>query len=608
MVRRLVVFSLSLSILPLGACSDERITGPQTGLHVVHPMSVITASAGDGTIAFARTDTQNDIWLMNPDGTGKINITNAPTSEEGSPSWSPDGTRIVFVSNRDDINGEIYVMNADGTGVTRLTNNTFLDGSPAWSPLGNKIAFISQRLTNNLDIFVMNPDGTNQTRLTTHAGNESAPAWSPDGSRIAFHDFDDYDIYTVNADGTGLTNVTNSPTFQELSPSWSPDGSKIAISRHTGTTFEIFVMNPDGTGLTSITPNNSSMTPVWSPDGTRMVIERPVPFGTPLELFVMNSDGTGAVNVGNTAANEYSSGASWWGPRDRDSDGIDNVIDTAPATPSLEFSDIPLGGKTAGSIESIPANVSVAIHEAIPGGVRVTTTATGTVSASARVVIRLNGKSQLEKLVIPGTYVITDPETSVTIDVESGGPAEVELTLNGSPIVVSISEGASATVDETTDANGVLTAVTVSDVTGDSGDVTINGEPVEPGSQPVPVSTLAAKLAVRRGQLTLSGTFTPAASGVVNPGTDDITLNVGEYSFVTTGGLARNKSGAYTFDGTTTSAPGVQISLELKQAKAGGGWTVKATASPVSGFVNPVTVSLHIGDISASAQVTATLR
>jgi hypothetical protein len=70
MVRRLVVFSLSLSILPLGACSDERITGSQTGLHVVHPMSVITASAGDGTIAFARTDTQNDIWLMNPDGRG----------------------------------------------------------------------------------------------------------------------------------------------------------------------------------------------------------------------------------------------------------------------------------------------------------------------------------------------------------------------------------------------------------------------------------------------------------------------------------------------------------------------------------------------------------
>ena len=70
MVRRLVVFSLSISILPLGACSDEQITGPRTAMHLTRPMSVITASATDGKIAFARTDTQNDIWLMNTDGRG----------------------------------------------------------------------------------------------------------------------------------------------------------------------------------------------------------------------------------------------------------------------------------------------------------------------------------------------------------------------------------------------------------------------------------------------------------------------------------------------------------------------------------------------------------
>jgi hypothetical protein len=85
-------------------------------------------------------------------------------------------------------------------------------------------------------------------------------------------------------------------------------------------------------------------------------------------------------------------------------------------------------------------------------------------------------------------------------------------------------------------------------------------------------------------------------------------LEAGSYSFVKEGGLTRNKSGAYTFSGTLPSAPGVQFTLELKPPKTGAIWTVKATANPVSGFVNPVTVSLQIGDVAGGAQVTATLR
>lgn len=285
----------------------------------------------------------------------------------------------------------------------------------------------------------MNADGTNQTRLSTQASNDRGPAWSPDGSKIAFYTLD-YDIFTMNADGTGVTNLTNSAN-QEESPAWSPDGSKIAFTKHTGTTNEIFVMNPDGTGQASLTAgSNPSSAPAWSPDGTQIAFERFVSGLNPIELFVMNADGTSAVNVGNTPANQYSYWAAWWGPRDSDNDGIDDVIDTDPATPSVGFSDIPLGGATAGTIESVPLNTAVRIHEATPGGVRVTTTATGSVAPSARVVIKLTGKIGLEKLAIPGTYLITDPETSTTVAVETGGPAEVELTLNGSPIVVSINE------------------------------------------------------------------------------------------------------------------------------------------------------------------------
>jgi hypothetical protein len=606
-MRRRIVFPAGLLAFALVSCVEDQITAPRIQSRLLVPRPVVSASAADGKIAFVRADTQSDIWVMNPDGSGKTNITNTPNADEGSPSWSPDGTQIAFSSNRDEANSEIYIMNADGTGVVRLTNNTTLDASAAWSPTGTQIAFVSQRATNNEDIFLMNADGTNQTRLTTQSSNDRHPSWSPTGSKIVFYTLD-YEIFSINVDGTGATQLTNTSN-QELDPAWSPDGSKIAFARHTGSNFEIFVMNPDGTGQTSITAGgNMNSAPAWSPDGTRMAVVGSVPFGTPLEIFVMNADGTGAVNIGNTAANEYSDFPSWWGPKDGDGDGIDNVIDTAPTIPSTGFSDIPLGGKTAGVIESVPANVAVAIHEAIPGGVRVTTTATGTVPPSARVVIKLTGKSQLEKLVIPGTYLITDPETSVTVDTESGGPAEVELTLNGSLILISIAEGASATVNETTNSSGVLTDVTVSDVTGDSGDVTVNGTTVEPGDPPLAVAALAAKLSVRRGQLSLTATLTLGSSSVIDPGAEDLTVTIGEYSFVKTGGLTRGKSGAYTFDGILASAPGVQISLEVKQAKGGGPWTVKAAASPVSGFVNPVAVSIQIGNVSANTQVTATLR
>jgi len=84
-----------------------------------------------------------------------------------------------------------------------------------------------------------------------------------------------------------------------------------------------------------------------------------------------------------------------------------------------------------------------------------------------------------------------------------------------------------------------------------------------------------------------------------------VTIGIGGYGIGTGGSLTRNKSGAYTFNGTVN---GAQWSLELKQAKGGGPWTIKATASPVSDFVNPVTVSLRVGSVFATTEVTATLR
>ena len=102
-----------------------------------------------------------------------------------SPSWSPDGRHIAFVSSRDDGFGDIYVMESDGSNQRRLTNHSGFDLSPTWSPDGRHIAFASLR-DDNVAIYVMELDGTNQRRLTNDPADDLSPTWSPDGRHIAF--------------------------------------------------------------------------------------------------------------------------------------------------------------------------------------------------------------------------------------------------------------------------------------------------------------------------------------------------------------------------------------------------------------------------------------
>jgi Tol biopolymer transport system component len=293
------------------------------------PATALGAFAGqNGKIAFVGSELgcsgacELNLYTVNPDGTGRTRILDAPGGESG-PRWSSDGASLVYAADRPGTPRDIYKINGDGSGgEVRLTTNPAIDLTPAWSPDGARIVFSSNR-SGAFHLWSMNNDGSNQTQITSGPGTDYEPVFSPDGTKIAFTSTRDDPsppcigncetaIYVMDADGSDITRVPISDApdcwlgVRRTHPDWSPSGDRLAFSWSAGvdcaqeldtTPSRIETIRPDGAGQTILREElygGWDTEPAWSPDGARIVHSQPPTLGM---RTINSSDGSAPAPV-----------------------------------------------------------------------------------------------------------------------------------------------------------------------------------------------------------------------------------------------------------------------------------------------------------------------
>jgi len=205
------------------------------------------------------------LWIMEADGTGQFPVT-LQSGPLFGPTWSPGGTQLAFSRQAPGVvmslQFDVFVVNADGTGEINITLSDYDEIDPSWSPDGARIAFAGVRPETYQDpetglpvsaaqweIVAVDPSGSSELVLTAgepgtergdHLEEDRGPVWSPDGSKLTFMSqsvdpcCSSWQIWAVNRDGSGVTNLTNDESVNDMFQTWSPDGALILFSRADG--------------------------------------------------------------------------------------------------------------------------------------------------------------------------------------------------------------------------------------------------------------------------------------------------------------------------------------------------------------------------------------
>ncbi len=177
--------------------------------------------------------------------------------------WARDGSFAAVTLSKDG-NPEVYLLEGTtGEERARLTFNEGIDTSPTFSPTGTRIAFVTDR-DGTPQLYVMQADGSGKSRLTWSGTYNTNPDWHPFGQYIAYNGRSggSFQVFLFDVkDGTSRQLTTGPGDCED--PDWSPDGRLIAYSRARGKTREIWVMNPDGSGKRALTEDGPFSSPVW---------------------------------------------------------------------------------------------------------------------------------------------------------------------------------------------------------------------------------------------------------------------------------------------------------------------------------------------------------
>ena len=261
------------------------------------PSAALLAAPATAKIVFTSTrDGNSEIYIMNPDGSEQINLTQHRASDN-QPVWAPTGDQILFVSDRSGTK-DLYLMNADGTNVRTVFRRLVGREHPTWSPDGKQIAY---HRFNRLAIYIASSAGKDEEKLVDGLW----PAWSPNGSEMAFIADEKFAVIgdgRLRAEKPKIQIIHLQTSAKEtllpgkdlmFNPAWAPESTQIAFSwinldaipvedllagKNAGDIIGVYVVNRDGSGLKEIAAGDDGTTsnPTWSPRGDELIYDKEI--------------------------------------------------------------------------------------------------------------------------------------------------------------------------------------------------------------------------------------------------------------------------------------------------------------------------------------------